>query len=58
MVSVARRNLKEADGKPRTRRTGTGSKADATGNPAMDGDAKYLLGGGGGKSGEARSKET
>ena len=56
-MSAARRNLKEADGKARTRRTGTGSKAFTIGNPAMDGDAKYLLGGGGGKSGAARAKE-
>ena len=43
-VSVARRNLKEALGETRTRRTETGTRPIAWGNPAMDGDARSSSG--------------
>ena len=42
-MSVARRNLKGADAKTRTRRTEAGYKAGPAGNAAMDADARYSL---------------
>lgn len=53
---AARRGLKEATGKARTRRTETGYKAGRAGKAAMDAYAQYFTGTPYGKPGAPRAK--